>query len=230
MYDPNFDPNPASARQVRRPIAWVTWFILGSTVTVFLFQLYANHLYGADVIGDALAFSPRTLHDHRYWTLITYAWAHAVDFLGQPDLFWLHIVSNMLPLIWFGPILEEILGHVRFLLLYLGGAIVSALVWYYFNPHTGGGIIGASGSIFALIAAVGTALPREVVVVGFLILPPIPMRLAVLAIVITAAEVVQIIFGWMPEVAHSAHLGGAAFGLLFILACRLMARRRHLSV
>lgn len=232
MYNPNRPPygHPATAFRYRRPVAWVTWFILGSTVAVFLAQLLADSIYGDDFIGDALAFNGAALAHHHYWKLITYAWVHAVDLFGQPGLFWLHIVSNMLPLIWLGPMVEEIIGHARFLGLYLGGAIVSALTWYYFNGHSGEGIIGASGAIFALVAAAGTAAPGQRLYVGlFFILPPFPMRMAVLAFAICATEVVQIVFHWMPDVAHSAHLGGAAFGFLYVLIIRLSARR-HLSV
>ncbi len=68
---------------VRRPVAWVTWFIVGSTVAVFLLQLLMLHLFGEDVVGDALAFSPDAMAEHRYWTVLTYAWAHAVALFRQ---------------------------------------------------------------------------------------------------------------------------------------------------
>jgi membrane associated rhomboid family serine protease len=221
---------PSHLDRPQRPIAWVTWTLLASTVTVFLIQLLYFHKYHDDVIGDRLAFSPRALFEHQYWTLLTYAWAHAVDFLGNPSLFWLHIVSNMIPLVCFGPLLEQILGHVRYLLLYLLGAIAAALTWYAFNPHAHEGIIGASGAIFALIAACGVAIPRQMLTVWLPIFPPFPMRMGVLALLICGAEVVQLIFHWMPEVAHSAHLGGAAFGCLFVLFIRLTSPRRDYDV
>ena len=76
MYEeiPKMYPYPAP----RRPVAWVTWILVGSTVAVFLAQLLSLHLHGDDVVGNALAFSPEAMADHRYWTLLTYAWAHAV--------------------------------------------------------------------------------------------------------------------------------------------------------
>jgi membrane associated rhomboid family serine protease len=121
----------------RRPIAWVTWFLVGSTVAVFLLQLVELHRTGDDIIGNTLAFSATAWADHRYWTLLTYAWAHAVAMFGDSGYFWLHIVSNMIPLICLGPALEEILGHWRYLGLYLGGAVVSALVWYESSGRAG---------------------------------------------------------------------------------------------
>jgi membrane associated rhomboid family serine protease len=220
----------------RRPVAWVTWFLVGSTVAVFLLQLRALHLYGDDVIGDTLAFSPQAWADHRYWTLLTYAWAHAVAMFGDSGLFWLHIVSNMIPLICLGPALEELLGHWRFLGLYVGGAIASALVWFFFNSftsHPGAdsaeGIIGASGAVFAVIAAVGTAAPQARVTVLLFYVLPLRMSMRVLALVVCGVEAASILFHWLPEVAHSAHLGGAAFGFLYVMTVRRMSRRAYLS-
>jgi membrane associated rhomboid family serine protease len=216
----------------RRPVAWVTWLLVGSTVAVFLLQLLGLHLYGDDVLGDALAFSPQAMADGRYWTLLTYAWAHAVAMFGDSGLFWLHIVANMIPLICLGPALEDLLGHGRYLGLYLGGAVASALVWLFFNSFSSSsadseqGIIGASGAIFALIATVGTAAPRARVTVLLFYVLPLRMSMRVLALAVCGVEAASILFHWMPEVAHSAHLGGAAFGFLYVKAIR---RRMYLS-
>jgi membrane associated rhomboid family serine protease len=208
----------------RRRFAGVTWSILVSTVAVFLLQLYGHHRYGDDALGDRLAFSAAALDEGRYWTVVTYAWAHAVSLFGDPGLFWLHIVANMIPLVCLGPALENFMGHLRFLGLYLGGAVFSALAWFFFHQGGEGGIIGASGAVFALIAAAGTAAPRSRVTVYLFFLVPIRMSLRMLALVICGAELAQIVFGWMPEVAHSAHLGGAAFGFLYVMGMRLLMR------
>jgi membrane associated rhomboid family serine protease len=215
----------------RRPVAWVTWFLVGSTVAVFLLQLLGLHRYGDDVVGDALAFSPQAMADHRYWTLLTYAWAHAVAMFGDPGLFWLHIVANMIPLICLGPALEELLGHGRYLGLYLGGTVASALVWLFFSSSADSdqGIIGASGAVFAVIAAIGTAIPRVRVTVFLFYVLPLRMSMRVLAVTACGVEAASIFFNWMPEVAHMAHLGGAAFGFLYVLAVRRMPRGGHLS-
>ena len=207
-----------------RPIAWVNWTIVGSTVAVFLLQLLYLHLSGDDVLGDTLAFSPQAWADHRYWTLITYAWAHAVAMFGDSSLFWLHIVSNMIPLICLGPALEAMLGHWRYLGLYLGGAIASALVWFALNSSSDEPIIGASGAVFAVIAGIGTAAPGARVTVLLFYVVPLRMSMRVLALVVCGLEAAQAFFHWMPEIAHSAHLGGAAFGFLYVMLVRRLQR------
>jgi membrane associated rhomboid family serine protease len=211
---------------MRHPVAWITWSLLGSTVTVFLLQLLFLHLYGDDVIGNILAFSPEAFAGGRYWTLLTYAWAHAVVIFGEPGLFWLHIVANMIPLFCLGPALERLLGPWRYLGLYLGGALVSALVWFLFNLNSDEPIIGASGAVFALVAAAGTAAPHTRVVVYLFFVLPVPMSLRMLAILVCGVEAASIVFHWIPEIAHSAHLGGAAFGFIYILAIRGLSPRR----
>jgi membrane associated rhomboid family serine protease len=210
-----------------RPKPWVTWTIIGTTVAVFLLQLLYVHLDGDDVVGDTLAFSAQALADGRFWTLITYAWVHAVVIFDDPSLFWLHIVTNMVPLFCLGPAVEEFLGPWRYLGLYLGGAVAAALTWYFFSAGPGSDepIVGASGAVFAVVAAIGTLAPRARVTVYLFYVLPLRMNLRTLAIVACAVEAIQLLFGWLPQIAHSAHLGGAAFGFLYVLAFRFYLRR-----
>jgi len=208
---------------MRRPIAWVTWSLIASTVGVFLLQLTELHRYHADVVGNALAFSTDALQQHRYYTVLTYAWAHAVDLGGDSGYFWLHIVANMIPLACIGPALEEILGHLRYLGLYLGGAIASVLIWCFFNAENGEPIIGASGAVFAVIAGIGVAVPRQRVTVLLFYVVPLRMSMSAVALTACGIEAAFIVFQYipvlapysMPYVAHSAHLGGAAFGAVY---------------
>jgi membrane associated rhomboid family serine protease len=211
---------PEESPPPRRFIAWTTYLIIASTVAVFLAQLHYSDDMGNDPLGDALAFSAQSWADGRYWTLLTYAWAHATAMFGQPGLFWLHIVANMVPLFCLGPALEDAVGHGRFLALYLGSAIVAALCWFALNSESPEPIIGASGAVFGVIAAAGVIAPR--VRIGVLLFFIIPLRttMGILALCICAAEAVQAVFHLMPEIAHEAHLGGAAFGALFALVCR----------
>ena len=117
------------------------------------------------------------------------------------------------------------LGHWRYLGLYLGGAMASALVWLYFNAYQNEPIIGASGAVFAIIAGIGVAAPGARVTVFLFYILPLRMSMSALALVACGLEAVQIIFHWLPEIAHSAHLGGAAFGALYTWL--VLPRHRH---
>ena len=225
-YAPSYEAEP------RRPIAWVTWTLIASTVGVFLLQLLELHRHHNDIVGNALAFSPEALQHHRYYTLLTYAWAHAVDMGGNSNYFWLHIVTNMIPLACIGPALEEILGHLRYLGLYLGGAVFSVLVWYFFNADSDEPIIGASGAVFAVIAGIGVALPRQRVTLLLFYVLPLRMSLSAVALTACGVEAAFIVMQYipalapwsLPEIAHTAHLGGAAFGAFYAW---LMLPRSH---
>jgi membrane associated rhomboid family serine protease len=78
-------------------------------------------------------------------------------------------------------------------------------------------MIGASGALFAIIAA-GGALDLQVSRAD-LVFAQLPLRLnfRAAAIVLCLFELVQMFFHQMSGVAHIAHLGGALVGVLFTL-------------
>jgi membrane associated rhomboid family serine protease len=77
------------------------------------------------------------------WQLVTSMFTHV-----EP----LHIGFNMLALWFLGPQLEEVLGRLRFTLLYLlSGLAGSAVVYWLSDPSTP--TLGASGAIFGLMGA-----------------------------------------------------------------------------
>jgi membrane associated rhomboid family serine protease len=78
-----------------------------------------------------------------WWQLVTSTFTHIEVF---------HIVLNMIALYMFGPALEQILGRLRFLTLYLVSGIAgSAGVMLFSDSH--GMTVGASGAIFGLLGA-----------------------------------------------------------------------------
>lgn len=85
----------------------------------------------------------------RPWTWLTSMFLHAPNVL--------HILFNMLTLWSVGPMLERMLGHWRFLALYLisglGGA-AGLMVWAKLASDWSLAAYGASGALFGLFAAV----------------------------------------------------------------------------
>lgn len=78
-----------------------------------------------------------------WWQVLTSTFTHIQVF---------HIVLNMVALYMFGPPLEQILGRLRFLTLYVvSGVTGSAGVLLFSNEH--GMTVGASGAIFGLLGA-----------------------------------------------------------------------------
>jgi membrane associated rhomboid family serine protease len=77
------------------------------------------------------------------WRLITSAFTHQQI---------LHVLSNLLMLWRIGPLLEERLGRLRYVLLYLLSALGGSLVvWLLASPVSA--TLGASGAVLGLIGA-----------------------------------------------------------------------------
>jgi membrane associated rhomboid family serine protease len=79
-----------------------------------------------------------------YWRLVTAGFLHSVNPI--------HILLNMYALYWLGTMLEPVLGHVRFVALYLAGLLAGAFGALLLDPQAA--TVGASGAVFGLMAAV----------------------------------------------------------------------------
>lgn len=65
--------------------------------------------------------------------------------------FFLHLALNMLALWWIGSPVEEYLGRVRFLLLYLVSGLAGSAGALLYSPTSP--VVGASGAIFGILGA-----------------------------------------------------------------------------
>jgi len=108
---------------------------------------------GGGRVLDALALLPQSstrgfqevegVSGGAYWQVLTSAFSHY-------DV--LHLAFNMLALYFLGPMLEQVLGRLRFLAVYFVSAFTgSAAVMLLSNPNSQ--TLGASGAIFGLMGA-----------------------------------------------------------------------------
>jgi rhomboid family protein len=74
---------------------------------------------------------------------------------------WWHILWNMLYLWIFGDNVEDHLGHVPYLLFYLGAGAAAALLQILFNPFSGLPMLGASGAIAGVMGAYFVLYPHS---------------------------------------------------------------------
>ena len=77
-----------------------------------------------------------------YWRFVTPIFLHA---------HLLHVSLNMLNFVLLGILLERLVGHLRFLLIYLVTGVISVIASFYFAPQEIS--VGASGAIFGLVGA-----------------------------------------------------------------------------
>jgi rhomboid protease GluP len=120
--------------------------ILGLTIFVYLLQLLSQTLTGYDLPLMLGAKEGSLIRDGQLWRLFTPMLLHAS--------LW-HIGFNMYALFSFGTGLERRFGHFRFLALYLLAGFSGNVLSFILSS---GVSVGASTSIFGLIAAEGIFL------------------------------------------------------------------------
>lgn len=144
-----------------------------------------------------------------------------------------HLLFNMIPLYFFGPIVEKYLGGKRYLAFYLlcgmcgallylvlnlGGVVVSLLAHrtvavpgLLFNSMATP-LVGASAGVFGVLMAGAFLVPNAVVLLFFIL----PMRLATLAYAFVALALLSVLLGGHNPGGEAGHLGGAIAGFYFI--------------
>jgi len=196
--------------------------IIAVTAGVFLLQLVtglAASPGAADPFSMVFALVPSAVFERfQAWRLLTYAFLHGGPF---------HVLFNMLAVYFFAPGVERNLGSGRhFLFFYLAAAFTGGICQAVLSLLLGADvpIIGASAAVMGIIAAAAVYTPDQPVILFIF-----PMRLKHLALIFVGADVVfmlQEIRAGTGHVARLAHLGGAAFGFLYVV---LLPRLHRLS-
>lgn len=138
---------------------------------------------------------------------------------------WMHFLGNMWFLYVFGDNVEDRLGHVGYLAMYLGTGLAAGLAHYYTNLDSVIPTIGASGAIAGVMGAYACLYPHAKVQAFlpiFIIMPifvlPAPIFLGVWFLIQTYSGVSAGMSGQAGGVAWWAHIGGfvagAAIGVL----------------
>lgn len=187
----------------------VTKALIGINLLVFALQavLGESALYPLALWPIGENFMP--------WQVLTYAFVHS----NLP-----HIGFNMLGVFMFGSDLERLWGPRRYLEFYLFCALAAAVTQLLVTILTGSHYptVGASGAVFGLLLAFAMEFPQRRVMLLF---PPIPMRAPVFVVLYGGLELVLGVTGTQAGVAHFAHLGGLAGGLLLLWIWRKRRRR-----
>lgn len=138
---------------------------------------------------------------------------------------WMHFLGNMWFLFVFGDNVEDRLGHVGFLLMYIGTGVVAALAHYVTNDASVVPTIGASGAIAGVMGAyawlypharVQAVLPLIVIMQVFIL--PAPIFLGIWFAIQTYSGISAAAGGQAGGVAWWAHIGGFVAGILVALA------------
>lgn len=145
--------------------------------------------------------------------LVTYQFLHAD--------YW-HLGANMLILWIYGDNLEEALGRVGFLVFYLTGGVLAGLAQWAVSPWSLVPVLGASGAIAAVMGGYLLLWPRaRIDVLIFLVIYARVVTVSVWIIMVLWLTV-QVLGGLGLDaaganIAHAAHLGGFAAGVVLAL-------------
>ncbi|WHF50733.1 rhomboid family intramembrane serine protease [Chryseobacterium gotjawalense] len=155
----------------------------------------------------------------KVWQIITHMFMHAPLQSGMGIT---HILFNMLTLMSFGPVLEQVVGDRKYIILYFAsgiGAYALNCGWNYFELSQGANpadiyaipMMGASGAIFGVVAAFSTMFPDSKLYFMFI---PFGIKAKYLLPAIIVISLYLGFSGSMAGVAHFAHIGGAVVGYL----------------
>jgi membrane associated rhomboid family serine protease len=203
----------AGNQGVRRPVGvFGGRAVSGATVTITLVVLnvllylaewvYPRTVDYLELVGkgyDPALHATVGVASGQYYRLLTSAFLHEPGLSGFGPA---HIIFNMWALLLVGPQLERLLGHARFLTVYLLSALGGAVAFYLLAPVNEPSL-GASGAIFGLFGAYFVVARR--------------LRVDSRAIIFLIVINLVISFA-LPGIAWQAHVGGLITGGLLTAA------------
>jgi len=172
----------------------------------------------AEDVKEKFAMPPYYVtRGEKIYTLFTSMFLHAD---------WLHLLGNMLYLCIFGDNVEDIFGHMSYLVFYIicGFAASFAYIISLQSLSSGDLVIGASGAISGVLGAYLVLYPKaRIFTLIFPVVVPIP------AIIFLGFWFVMqwlyVIFEVGGMVAYWAHIGGFIAGIILALVFGLKRKR-----
>ncbi len=214
---------------------WVTLVIMAVNIIGYILCTQMGEV----VYNMGSMNAERILGDKQYYRFVTSIFLHA-------DIE--HIVSNMIYLVGLGQMVEQIIGHIRFVVLYLLSGFGAGIFSMLYAVLTGDiyDAVGASGAIFGLIGALfillvirdmgrrsrrrscgADAMPEQVDILDAdgRVVPDGYESISVGKMVFVV--VYMIYSGTRAErVDNAAHVGGLVCGLLIMAVMNLIKTRR----
>jgi membrane associated rhomboid family serine protease len=204
-------------------------FILANLVSIYYYLYKISpeiSLCGSNVSRFADWFAVPSNPDllvHKPWTIFTYMFLHENFF---------HLLFNMIMLYFGGILFNQFIGNKKLIWVYLFGGIAGAATYFFsynFFPvftdvRACSLALGASASVLSIVIAAATYAP-EFVIQLFLFGR---IKLKYIALILVAVDILSI--DKDNPGGHLAHLGGALFGLIFVLFIKSKALNYKLKI
>jgi rhomboid family protein len=189
----------------------VAFFVLANIVklAITVFGGFEQNGVFDDVFVKYFAIHQDLFFDLTHpWVVFTHMFFH-IGFM--------HILFNMLFLYWFGRIVGDFIGNHRILPIYLMGGLFGALFYLLsanFVP-VGSMALGASAAVMAFVVAAGVLSPNYAI--NLILIGEVKLKYVVAVLVFLDLVGIANLGN---TGGHFAHLGGAAFGWLYVSQLR----------
>ena len=184
----------AMERSVGGLVGWFRFASHNTALALLLIICVVFLLEHIPWVFKALVLLPGAVVE-RPWTIVTYMFLHAG---------FTHLFFNGMFMFFFGPELERRIGSLRFLLIFFLSGVVAA-VGHMLTSDVG--IVGASGALYGVFAALAMIAPHIRIYVYF-----IPMQITHALILFALVDFFMMESG--DAIAHIAHLSGLVVGLV----------------
>lgn len=141
-----------------------------------------------------------------YWQFISYMFVHASL---------MHLLGNMLGLVFFGTAVERSLGTKQFLILYFASGLASGALSFAVYAVAGMNrvfLLGASGAVYAVLLVFSVLFPRALIYLWGILPIPAPILVSIFALI----EIFSQLFGAESGIAHTTQLFGFAAAWLYV--------------
>ncbi len=185
----------------------LSYVIIAVNVLMWLFTEYYSKQYGTDGnLFFGAKFNPLIMSGE-YWRLITPLFLHG-------DI--IHLFFNSYSLYAVGPVVEDLFGKAKFVVIYFIAGIMGNIASFAFSTHMS---VGASGAIFGLLGALVYLIKKDKRIFK-----------SSFGTGITITIVYNLIYGFMnKQIDNFAHIGGLVGGFAVATAVGLAGERKSVN-
>lgn len=191
--------------------AFITKILVSLNVLVFAYELYLQYVGGnaIELFFSRYALVPQQIFaGENLSSFATHMFIHGNIY---------HLIFNCIPMYFFGSYLERDIGSPRFAGIFFLSGVIGGLAYLVTDGmrSPNAPVLGASAAVFGVVGTVTLLHPLKF---AWALLFPLPIVIFSALYVFVASALVT--GGYIGNIAHSAHLGGMASGMILAFKIR----------